>query len=117
MASDVRLPLVGEVSHRSLLYGGGAAVAVVGLLYLKPRTTSANTPDTSSTDTTDQSDIGLDDMAGGGGSAGSGGSGGVVATSGPTSNSQWAANVHAALDGTVDAAALSAALGDYLTGH
>lgn len=123
--ADVKLPGVGPVSKRTLLIGGGAAALVVFLWWRKRKatnTTPAAATDSSTTDPNalDTTGYGYDPSLSGG-FVGSGGGfstdqpiGGINQ---PLSNAQWTLNAEQMLSGIVDAGALSAALGAYVTGN
>lgn len=136
--AEVNLPLVGGVSKKALAIGGGAAAAVIGLIYIRKRkaqsssAATAATGDTSTADTTGTSDYvdpGLQDTSQGPTYGATGyydpnagqwvygntGTGQAAATT----NTQWAQNAIAYLGSNVamDTAALSAALGAYLQGQ
>lgn len=53
--ADVKLPLVGDVSKKTLMIGGVASVAVVGFIWLRKRKTPAPAP-AAATDTTGTTD-------------------------------------------------------------
>lgn len=117
LTGTVDLPTVGPVSKRGLVLGGGAAAAVVGFLWWRRHT--APPPVTDAGDQADATDLGTDTGVFGP-SAGPAGGGGAAsdlpAGSGYVTNAQWTQEAENALSGTVDAAALSAALGTYITG-
>jgi len=120
LSGDVNLPTIGPVSKRGLVFGGGAAAAVVGFLWWRRKTTAPP----AGTDTTgDLTDPGTGDLTGGaadtgvfGPSAGPVAGTDLPAGSGYVTNAQWTQAAENALSGTVDPAALSAALGKYITG-
>lgn len=120
MPGQIKLPVVGPTSKRTLYLGGGAAVLVMGILWWRKRQAAAAAPATDTTDTTGL-DTGLGTDFGG---AGGGGGGGTVSgpellpgVNAPTTNAAWTQIVVQQIGGVVDPGALSKALGDYLVGN
>jgi len=115
----VKLGPLGRVSKHALTIGGLGAGALMVFLLLRNRGTAPATPD--ATDLADGSD-GLElDSAGDAFAPGAGAGTGitpgtVIPGVGLHSNAEWAARVRDDLGGVVDPAALSSALGAYLTG-
>jgi hypothetical protein len=127
-AAGPALPLVGHISKRGLWIAGAGAVGLLALLWWRKRNAApavaAVAADSAGADAS--VDPNLDPFAtdpntdpygaGGGGALDASGQLLAPAQGAPIDNQQWTAQVMATLAGVVDPAALSAALGRYLTG-
>lgn len=131
--ADVKLPLVGGVSKKALAIGGFASAGVVAFIWIRRRKTSAAAPAAAAADTAgtggDYTDPGLQDTALGPTYGATGyydpntgqfiyGNSGTGQAAAAT-NQEWAqlAEAYLTQNAGADPAAVSAALGKYLTGR
>jgi len=105
MAAEVKLPLVGSVSRRGLLIGGGLAAALVALVWWRNRASGGAELAVDPDALEDPSAEDLSGLGSGGGGGASVGAGGTTITAAPapvTTNAEWFAVAREALMGAVD---------------
>lgn len=120
MAETLDVPKVGKVPRKTVLLVGGAGAGIAVFLWYRQRSAAtAAAADVAAVpvDSTGLSDMGADVTGTGTGAPVTGytGNGSDTATTGPTTNGAWSTVAAEALAGSFDQAAVTEALGRYLS--